>query len=571
MRRLGVLLLAVLLAALLPAGILPGQAEEPEMRIDISGGEVLPGETVIVSFMVPEDGICDILLTDENGETVAVIAEDREAAAGYNALYWNGTWQGRAVPEGTWTVRLEMNGRSAETKVTVGRMIPHLISAAADRDRTTVGKRVHVTFFATEEGRIRISAGEQTLLETEVPVGESELAFDAALPPGTYTVEMVLLRDDGTSSAPAVLPLTVEEAAETFRPIESAGNDYTLNAWTVPLDITDEEAVWQALTAPVTVLDDGKDKAQIRQVTVRKEPSADSEGIGVVTMVSQGVHVLERGEEWTLIECFSSSFVKSDILNWNAPVCGYVKTSLLKKVIPNQEMGIVVDKLTQRLYIFCDGKLFTTLLVSTGQANAKQPYNETRSGEFLMVSRIGSFMSDNMKCRMAIRFNADDLIHEVPRTEKDGWIDYSVTEPKLGSRASHGCIRVQRKKNPEGVNQEWLYSRYKANTKILIWEDWQGRQIPVPADDAVFWRNPRKKDYYHCSDHCPLLETKSPAEITYAELSAEDSKLKACPACGPVAKKSALLEYNANYAEGGDHDPVLTEARKDCPKPLKGR
>ena len=218
----------------------------------------------------------------------------------------------------------------------------------------------------------------------------------------------------------------------------------------MPLDITDEEAVWQALTATVTVLDDRKDKAQVRQVTVRKEPRADSEGIGMVTMVSQGVHVLERGEEWSLIECFSSSFVKSDILNWNAPVRGYVRTELLRNVVPNQEMGMVVDKLTQRLYIFREGKLFTTLLVSTGEANAKQPYNETRSGEFLFVSRVGSFMSDNLNCRMAIRFNADDLIHEVPRIEKNDWIDYSTTEPKLGTRASHGCIRVQRKKNPLG-------------------------------------------------------------------------------------------------------------------------
>ena len=347
--------------------------------------------------------------------------------------------------------------------------------------------------------------------------------------------------------------------------------DYSLNAWTVPLDITDEEAVWQALTAPVTVLDDRKDKAQVRQITIRKEPDANSDGIGMVTMASQGVHVLERGEEWSLIECFSSSFVKSSILNWNAPVRGYVRTELLKEVVPNQEMGMVVDKLTQRLYVFRDGKLFTTLLVSTGEANAKQPYNETRSGEFLFVSRVGTFKSDNLTCRLAIRFNARDLIHEVPRVVKNGWVDYSTTESKLGKRASHGCIRVQRKKTPEGVNMEWIFDNYKENTKILIWEDWQGRQIPVPGDDAVFWRHPTKNTYYHCSDHCSLLETGRPKEITYGEICAEDSKLKACPACAAIAKKSVLEAVNEKYAEGGDHDPVLTEARKSCPKKSKGR
>lgn len=68
-----------------------------------------------------------------------------------------------------------------------------------------------------------------------------------------------------------------------------------------------------------------------------------------------------------------------------------------------------------------------------------------------------------------------------------------------------------------------------------------------------------------------MLGTRSPVEITYAELSAEDSELKQCPACGPVLKKNEILEINALYAEGGDHNPVLTEARKDCPKKLKER
>ena len=346
---------------------------------------------------------------------------------------------------------------------------------------------------------------------------------------------------------------------------------YSLDGWTVPMDITDEEAVWQALTAPVTVLDDGKERAQVRQTVVRKEPREDSEGIGTVTLASQGVRVLEKGEEWTRIECYSSSFHDSPILNWNVLVQGYVPTKLLKEIIPNQSLGLVVDKLTQRLYVFRDGKLFSTLLVSTGLVNGKQPYNETRSGEFLLVSRVGGFYSDNMYCPRALRFNDGDLLHEVPYITRNGSRIYSVTEPQLGTKASHGCVRVQRKANPEGLNQEWLFNNYKANTKILVWEDWQGRQIPIPDDDTVFWRHPTKANYYHCSDRCTMLGTRSPVEITYAELSAEDSELKQCPACGPVLKKNEILEINALYAEGGDHNPVLTEARKSCPKKLKER
>lgn len=66
---------------------------------------------------------------------------------------------------------------------------------------------------------------------------------------------------------------------------------------------------------------------------------------------------------------------------------------------------MVIDKLTQTLYLFKEGHLYSTLLVSTGLANERQPYNETRSGEFLIVSRVGDFNSDNMICAKALRFN----------------------------------------------------------------------------------------------------------------------------------------------------------------------
>ncbi len=576
MRRLLILLSAVLLLAGNMLGK-PARAAKPEMSIAVSGDEVVPGQSVIVSFNVPEDGVCDIDLLDEDGGFLARIAEKRPAAAGYNAFYWNGTAQGWAVTAGPRILRLSMNGETAETPVTIGRMIPFLISPMPDRDTVTVGKRVTVSFWATEPGLLTLKAGEGDHLirqEASVEQGEGTIGFDAVLPPGDWQAEMTLTRDDGTMSHPVSFSLTVEKASTAFTPVSSGKGmegGYVLDGWTVPMDITDEEAVWQALTAPVTVLDDGRERAQVRQVILRREAHADSEGVGMVTLASQGVRVLEKGEEWTKIECYSSSFHDSPILNWNTLVQGYVETKLLKEIRPDQKIGLVVDKLTQRLYIFREGKLFSTLLVSTGLANAKQPFNETRSGEYLIVSRVGGFYSDNMFCPRALRFNDGDLLHEVPYVERDGKKIYTVTEPNLGTRASHGCIRVQRKANPEGVNQEWLFANCPINTKILIWEDWQGRQIPVPGDDAVFWRHPTKADYYHCSEKCPQLNSKTPLTITYSELSAENSRLKKCPVCGPAMKKSDLQEFNALYAEGGDHDPVLTEARKDCPKKKQGR
>jgi len=396
--------------------------------------------------------------------------------------------------------------------------------------------------------RLGLFSGETLLAETEIILKEPEAEI---------------------RSAEEAAPLSLRFTPSSTSPW--TGKDPNLNYWTLAMDITAEEAVWQALTAPMTVVDNGKgEKAQI---VLRAEPSADSGGVGSVTCATQGVHVLERGETWSLVECYSSSFYDSPILNWNALVQGYVLTEYLQEIIPNQEMGIVVDKLTQRMYVFREGHLFSTLLVSTGLSNKRQPYNETRSGEFLLTSKVGTFSSDNLKCPMAIRFNKGDLVHEVPYiVREDGSLDYTTCEVKLGKKASHGCIRVQRKKTPEGVNMAWLWSNLRngSRTRIMIWEDWQGRQIAAPEDDLILYRS-RKSQVYHSSENCASLKAGASLEsFTYGEL--EDRKnasLKRCEWCAPPLRKAEIAEINAVYAFGGDHDPVLTEAREDCPKPLK--
>ena len=170
--------------------------------------------------------------------------------------------------------------------------------------------------------------------------------------------------------------------------------------WCTPMDITDESAVWAMLTAPIQVVDVG----QKEQVVLRAEPSDSSEGIGVVTGASQAVHVLEtRSDGWSLVETYSSSFHDSKVKAWNAFVTGYIRTNKLKTYNVRTDYGMIIDKLTQSLYIFKDGKLFTTLAVSTGLYNERQPYNETRSGEFVIISRVGDFKSDNLVCCMGRR------------------------------------------------------------------------------------------------------------------------------------------------------------------------
>lgn len=592
MKRLGLAVMVWILIWACAAG-----AESDALSIRAHGNEIRPGRPVVLSFVVPEDGTCSISLQDETGAVSLVIAEERNVTAGNNTMYWNGTCDGVPVPEGTWDLVLWMNGLTARTTVKVGRMIPCLISARPEIETVGEGDTVLIRFFATEGGTLLLDddTGAEPLYWENVAPGEGEVSFQAEMTPGKHALVLTLAGEDGTLSEPVSLTLEVlekedpdaiptpeplpeylrEKGENGFTPLHTSprrGEDQTLNYWTLPMDITDEEAVWKVLTAPITVLDNGRKNAEKMQVMIHAGPSEESDGVGMVTCISQGVHVLERGEEWTLIECYSSSFHDSAILNWNTLVQGYVPTEYLKEVKPNQEMGLVVDKLTQRLYVFLEGKLFSTLLVSTGVANAKQPYNETRSGEFLLVSKVGEFSSDNLRCAMALRFNDGDLLHEVPYIlgEDGRYRDYSVNEPKLGTKASHGCIRVQRQASPEGVSQKWLWNNYQKNTRILIWEDWQGRQVPLPDNGTVLYRLKKKTGTYHTTDQCSAILGKKTETLTYGQLEEEaNRKLKPCPLCAAPERLDVILTFNLRYAEGGDHDPVMTEARKNCPRKLK--
>ena len=316
--------------------------------------------------------------------------------------------------------------------------------------------------------------------------------------------------------------------------------------WCTPMDIHDEDAVWAMLTSPITVVDAG----QKEQVILYAEPDKNSEQLGVVTGASQAVHVLEKtGNGWTKVEAYSSSFHDSKVKNWNAFVTGYIPSNKLKTKNVNQEYGIVIDKLTQRLYIFHEGHLMSALAVSTGLYNDKQPYNETRSGEFVIISRVGDFRSDNLICAMGLRFNSGDLLHEVPHTKNgDGSKNYKTTEPKLGTRSSHGCIRVQRLKNADGINMKWIWDNIKTGTKIVIWEDYEGRQVEIPEDGTALYYNPDGGSYYHTTNECKGVKEKfwpKMTAFTYGELDDEAYKaLTPCPNCQPPRRKAVLEEIN---------------------------
>lgn len=624
MRKCLILFLTLLLLTL------PALAEVADASLVLHAPDetVRPGKAITLSFDAPADGMADLVVTDAEGTVVSVVMEEIPATTGTNSLWWNGTYQGVPAPEGEYILSLTQNGETVTAPIVIGSYAPYLTSIAASADVVTPDTPVTVNFYASVDGSLTlgvwVDGAWRSISTTQVIAGPGSIVFDgkglydgeAALtltlsdatgfpsneehvnltlagfgeeptpaptaeptpvptevpteeptaePTAEPVVEDVLLVDESTLVADG--DMLEEEVADDLVFTPAFGSPYTddsMNYWTLPMDITDEEAVWEMLMQPMTIVE-GNEKSQ---TSLYAEPDENSKRVAVVTKATQGVHVLETLDNgWSLVECYSASFHDSKVKAWNMLTQGYIKTESLTTIQPQTDYAIVVDKLTQRLYLFKEGKLFSTLLISTGLANERQPYNETRSGEFIIaLPAMGGFKSDNMYCPRAMRFNDGDAIHEVPYIQRSEGSDkiYSATEPYLGQKASHGCIRVQRKKTPEGINMQWLWDNRKKNTKLVIWEDWQGRQIPIPDDDLQLYYNPKGGSYYHSQEKCNSAKSSVTFEpFSYSELDTGDfAKLEYCPYCAPAMRVADIEAINEKYAVGGDHDPILTEARQ---------
>ena len=448
------------------------------------------------------------------------------------------------------------------------------------------------------------------ILIATVPAGSLLIPWDGSMQDGqpdlqgTVTVSLMLEGEDGFLSNPHHLIVTVEsqesnpqaqsiedmqvgapdaedpsiEAVEDIQVIGEAENiedvpsedayhykipthedvaqeQWGTSYWALPVGDWDEEKIWQVMMQPITVVEGGDQRQTYK---LRKTPDKDNSRdniVGEITFVSHGVHVIDTLDSgWSLVETYNSSYgpnnrTRRGYGKTDELMRGYVETSMLKTITPRDDYGILVDKLKQEMYVFKDGKLFTTLIISTGKPTTQQPWNETPSGEFLMVSRVGDFMAGNLVCGMGMRVDGGTLIHEVPYivNESTGYRDYSSQERQLGEKASHGCIRVQRKNNDDGINMTWLWNNIKVNTKVLVWDD-TNRYREIPSDDLTLYYNPTGGQYYHLDRRCSSIRDRYlplKGELVYAHLDdAEFSKLTPCKHCSPPMRRADIQAIN---------------------------
>ena len=572
--------ICALLAALLSIFLCLAYAQNT-MEFAAPPSPIRPGKLVLLRFSSAQAGYAQIALQNAEAETVAVLYSDYPVTVGENNIGWDGMSAGSPIPPGQYTLTVKMGSALASTLMTIGDPAPIIKEAIPADSHLVPGMAWQVLVTTTQEGLLQASLlldGQPVLLHSsQVKAGETAVSWDgtiggAPLPPGSYTVMLQLTDATGFAATPLHLDVEIVATKASHTPPSSAPapvdappdatpssitavspaafSPYPARAgensyWTLPMDLRNEAAIWDVLMQPITVI-----KGHEREsYALRALPDKSADAVGEVTYVSQGVRVLETLDNgWSLVESYSSSFAGSKVKVYGSMVQGYVPSHLLQTIQPSDKMGLVIDKLTQRLYIFSEGKLMTSLLISTGLANDKQPYNETQAGEYLLISKVGRFLAENLICEMGIRFNDGNYIHQVPFiTAKDGSKFFGNTEPKLGAKASHGCVRVQRKANPEGVNMTWLWNNYKKNTKLLIWEDYKGRQLEIPENSLALYYNNDGGKYYHSVDHCRDVREKylPLTGFTYGQLEdAPFSNLLPCLACGPVRRIAEIEKVN---------------------------
>lgn len=495
---------------------------------------------------------------------------------------------------------------------------PQLTGVLADDVQLTSGQPGwYFDFTATEGGALamQLLSGETgevvaDLGAAQVEAGTGRIEWDGLLPsggavaPGSYMVAVQLrnfwgeeseqsllslhIYADEASAAQDALDLGALELAEEAEAWEEAAANAPIDApaeesgarpvpqatgfWDMDPDAYDlddpahQQAIWDLMMQPITVFDVGQTEHvyPTNRPGIKRTPYKENTA-GELHGQSQGIHVLEEdtdGDGYVLIEAYSNDGTKTDNAYMESldakKIRGYVKKSLLMEKKPSRKYALLVDKLRQKMYVFEAGKIIGTMMVSTGLNNPKQPYNETPAGEYITVSWVGDFHAgSNTIGRYAIRINGGTLLHEVLHDKAaDGKTRfYDKYEPQLGQKASHGCIRIQRRENEQGQNMAWLWDNLEMNTKVFIWDD-VGRKMYEPElPDAALplYRNPNGGSNYHLDANCPGVRKQYlplTGDFTYGDLTQDAfGKLTPCGSCGAPQRPETLYENYMAAAE----------------------
>ncbi len=460
-------------------------SEEPGLLIT-APEKIRPYEMTELSLHIPDEGILR-LNAAVNGGSIALTPE-MAVEAGILTLPFEGLdAAGQPLPRGraVLTAVLHHESQTLTGKAAVNVLEPaEALSFAIPADErmpNAAGEDLLVDYQLTQPGRLKAAVyaadDPQRPLKTWSIDRRDTLPHrfqwdkrvsGQPLPAGDYLLTMEIERSP-QKALERRFTLTEEPAAAL--PLIPTGKGAFLP------ESLDEDSVWAAVVAPVTVADVGA----LQHQKIYSQPSETSASLGVVHGQTAGLEVLE---------VYADGFarVRAARHGDGVFVTGFVPTAKLKTVLPDTRYGLLIDKGRQVMSVYERGKLKGELPVSTGlYVPPGDSSFDTLAGAFLTEDRIAGFASEGFRYHSAIRIDGGNLIHETGHRLIAGKPDFSEQQQALGMKASHGCVRVDSRLSDEGLNAWWLYANLPRNTKVLVLPETQEEireetMIPRKAD-----------------------------------------------------------------------------------------
>ena len=230
----------------------------------------------------------------------------------------------------------------------------------------------------------------------------------------------------------------------------------------LPADLSDDEAVWAALTAPIAVGEGYEGNG----LYIHAQKSSNAEVVGTCSCRTVGLTVLEiGGDGWVRVGVWRQQD--------NIYVEGYVRRDEVRVIQPSTRYGAVVDKRAQTMTIYEAGKPIGTMLVSTGLVTPDTPRGETNSGAYLIGTRMAAFINSGSSYSYPLRIDGSNLIHQLGWNRSSAGRGFEAEIAELGHKASHGCIRMDARVTEEcnGINAWWVWTHLGRDTKVLVTED----------------------------------------------------------------------------------------------------
>lgn len=428
----------------------------------------------------PQAGTVTLVLTDGLGQECLRLAEDLPVQAGENVFTWDGLGVNQeplqqltytltatfVTPEGIQAVSQPAKvGRSKQALVYA---LPSSKTLYLDGgiEWFTEVKMVRtgmlcVAFYHAEDMETPIVTKRKTISTYK----SFQYDWDGVIngerqPAGAYVLRF--WAEENPAYAVDV-PVTLVDGAYTMPELTVAANY-------LPPDSATDDELWDWLQRPLTVVD-------LKSTSHQKlyaEPSTKSKSLGTVHGQSQGVQVLETPQDgWVKVGAYNH-----EDGSWTE---GYVQEDRLMTLPAEGDYGLVLDKNSQTLIVFHQGKRLGELKVSTGLVEKNKLYQETPAGAFFTLEHMSDFSTNGNNYDYVIRYDGGNLLHQCAYRITKDWKDFSAQSPLLGAKASHGCVRIQNQPDKNGINAYWLWTHLPYHTKVLILDDPAARAQEVAA------------------------------------------------------------------------------------------